>query len=115
MARDDYPLPSYAAYIWIAGDEVHIQFPPTVGTKSHTVKFPNTANGLLILLDALRQRGREGKLVIGTRGEPTQYAVERALAGDRKYNEWLRHMQATKDVTEKERQESEAFLAELGL
>lgn len=115
--RDDYPVPDYAAYIWIAGDQVCIGFPPTVGTKAHTVKFPNTENGLLVALGVLRERSRapHNKLTIGNKCEPTGYMVERALAGDPRYQELLDEIKRTKDVSEKERAESIALLAELGL
>lgn len=114
---DDYPIPDYAAYIWIAGDQVCIGFPPTVGTKAHTVKFPNTENGLLVALEVLRQRSRapHAQLTIGHKCEPTSYMIERALAGDPKYKELLEEAKRMKDVSEKERQDSIKFLEELGL
>ena len=106
----DYPLPSYAASIWIAGDQIQCGF------DGHTVAFPNTEVGLTLLLAVLRERGRAGvSNVIGTPSSPTQYGVERALVNDRRYNELLRAMNAAKATSDAERAESIAWLKELGL
>lgn len=110
MRPDDYPIPGYASHIWIAGDQIHLVFPPTLERDRYSsVQFPNTEKGLALLLDVLRRRKSE--LHIGTKGTPTRYQVERTLAGDKRYNEWLKAMQ----TSDKEREESIAFLAELGL
>lgn len=111
---DDYPIPAYAAYIWIAGDEIVVQFPPALlDDRSHTVKFPNTENGLLLLLDVMRRRRTE--LSIGLKGTPTKYEIERTLAGSEKYKVWLEELKRTRGVSEKEKAESIEFLKELGL
>jgi len=105
----DYPVPSYAANIWIVGDQVH------AGFDGHTVAFPNTETGLTLLLAVLRERGRAKSLAISTWASPTKYQVERALVNDARYNELLKHMNAAKAVSDAERQESIAWLKELGL
>lgn len=112
--NEQYPLPSYAAHIWIAGNDIFIQFPPCLAQdRVHTVKIPNTENGTLLLLDILRRR--QSEVHLGLKGTPTQYEVERTLAGDRKYAEWLKELKRTRDVSAQEKAESEAFLKELGL
>lgn len=106
----DYPLPSYAASIWIAGDQVHAAF------DGHTVAFPNTETGLKLLLGVLRERGHPHAVnVIGHESSPTKYQVERALVNDQRYNFLLREMQKAKAVSEAEKAESIAWLKELGL
>jgi len=106
----DYPLPSYAASVWVVGDQVH------AGFDGHTVAFPNTETGLTLLLAVLRERARDNAFnKIGTKSSPTKYAVERALVNDKRYNELLRAMHAAKAVSDTERQESIAWLKELGL
>jgi hypothetical protein len=110
MNDRDYPIPSYAVYVWIVGDKLHVCFPPAIGTKSHTVIFPATDKGVSLFLAVMRER--RGQLTtIGQAGEPTGYQVERALAGDKKYNEWLRAM----NVSDEREKELEALLEEVGL
>ena len=96
MNDRDYPIPSYATYVWLAGNHLYVCFPPTVGSKSHTVLFPATDKGVALFLSVMRER-KAGELHIGTKGEPTQYQVERALVSDKKYSEWLRIMNGTFD------------------
>jgi hypothetical protein len=63
------------------------------------------------LIETLRERRRGGELTIGTKAEPTNYQVERQLAGDAKYIEFLRRSR----MTEAERKEADELLKELGL
>ena len=109
MNERDYPIPSYAVYMWMVGDKLHVCFPPSIGTRSHTAIFPGTAKGLELAIQMLRERKR-GQLTIGHKGEPTNYQVERTLAGDRKYNDWLRKREKAK-VQQKELEE---LLKEVG-
>lgn len=113
MNDRDYPIPSYAVYAWIVGDRLAVQFPPVIGSKSHTVHFPASPKGMALLLDSLRERSR-GAVTISTRGALTSYQVERTLAGDKRYNDLIRAMQAAVSTPEQIR-ESEDFLKELGL
>lgn len=112
----EYPLPRYAAYIWIAGDEIILAFPDVVNhpAPASTVKFPNNPKGLALALAILNERNKSSN-VIGSIGAPVQYSIERALVNDRKYNEWLKAMQAANEVTAAEKAEATAFLEELGL
>lgn len=105
----DYPIPSYAAYIWIVGSNIHVCFPPSVGSKSHTVIFPANDKGLKLFLKIMQER--RGNLTIGHAGEPTKYQVERMLVGDPKYNKWLDHMHITDEIQAK----LEKLLEEEGL
>jgi hypothetical protein len=114
---DDYPIPDYAVYMWIKGDTLCVGFPPTLGTRSHTVEFPGNAKGLSILLEVLRERSRSPKaqLKIGHKGEPNSYAIERAMVNDPKYKEWLVHMAKAKTLTDQDNADIEAICKELGL
>lgn len=105
----NYPLPSYAASVWTVGDQVHAAF------DGHTVAFPNTQTGLALLLAVMRERERKGHSVIGMDSSPTKYQVERALVNDARYNTLLRAMNAAKATSAAEREESIAWLKELGL
>lgn len=105
----DYPLPSYAASIWIAGDQVHAAF------DGHTVAFSNTVMGLKLLLGVLRERQHSTINCIGMESSPTRYQVERALVNDQRYNFLLREMNKAKVASEAEKAESIAWLKELGL
>jgi hypothetical protein len=104
----DYPLPSYAANIWIKGDQIWLGF------DGHSVWFPANAKGMELMLATLRERSKS-QLCIGQNGQPTQYQVERTLQRDKRWNEMLRIMRSSIEHTEKDRQESIEFLKELGL
>lgn len=111
MSSADYPVPSFAAYIWLAGDKLCLGLPPADGrSRGHTVVIPLaklnitrgqteweqengavdltrsvSTVGFATLLQLLHQRERDGRIApIGARGEPTQYQLEammKALAG----------------------------------
>ena len=88
-----YPPPSYAAHIWWNAGQLMVGFPPVDGHHTgHTVAFPINEAGLKLLVHTLRERSHGA--TIGAQGEPTTYQVERSLVKDKKYNEWLRVMQA---------------------
>lgn len=111
MGNDrDYPIPSYAVYVWIAGDKLHVCFPPTLGTKSHSVTFPANAKGADLFFKVMRER-KPGQLAIGSKAEPTAYQLERALVKDKKYNEWLDAMH----ISDERQAELEKLLEEIGL
>ena|SRR5215469_13241543 len=109
MSHDDYPIPAYAVYAWVVGDKLHVCFPPTVGTKSHTVLFPTTDKGMALFLSTMRER-KPGQFTIGTRAEPTTYQVERALVNDPKYAGYLKRERDTRE----QQQILEDMLKELG-
>jgi len=111
----DYPIPSYAANIWIAGDLLWLGFPPIGdGVQAHSVSFPANERGLSLIIEILKSR-RKGERMIGENGSPTRYQVERELVRDAKYNELLRALENSKKVTAEEAAEASAFLEELGL
>ena len=111
----DYPIPSYAAHIWLAGDTLWLGFPPlTEGGSSHSVPYPANERGITLIIETLRER-RKGERSLGSHGSPTKYQTERALVDDRKYNILLRALRESKAATEKEKQDATAFLEELGL
>jgi hypothetical protein len=94
---DQYPVPRYAANIWVTGDVLWLGFPPLMeGGHGHSVQYPNTELGLSLALLAIRERSA-GALSIGLRGSPTQYQVERSLVHDKNYNEVLRAMRKAKE------------------
>lgn len=111
----DYPLPSYAAHIWITGDEINLAFPSPLDARSHTVKFPATNRGLTLALHLLRQRERDGVTnTIAKAGAPTQYQVEE-IYKTISYNEKLASLNSKRAVSAEEKAEAEAFLQEIGL
>lgn len=108
----EYPLPTFAAYIWLAGDTLMLGLPPSEGnSRGHQVAIPAAnlctsreltdrersdgvlsldrsvkTRGFIALLDVLRERAREGRVPkLGTRGEPTQYNLEEVLHKVKKY------------------------------
>lgn len=106
----DYPVPSYAANIWVTGNTLWLSFPPTVAEgHSHSVPFPCTEKGLSLAISVLHER-EKGCLKISNKSAPTRYQVERALANDRRYNEILRALNAPKVDPE-----VEALMKEIGL
>lgn len=92
MRLGEYPLPSYAAYIWHSGDALHILMPPsTEGGKSNTIRIPLERTGVehnqwgqplpsqrgwKFLLDTLLARSTSDQFTIGTPAAPTQYDLD---------------------------------------
>lgn len=85
MSSDPYPLPSYAASIWLAGDDLCIVFP-----GSHTVRIPRSklstdadgpaeTRGWVVLISLLTARRRGGDSRIATPAAPIQYSIDGAL------------------------------------
>jgi hypothetical protein len=118
MNDRDYPIPSYAVYVWLMGDKLHVCFPPTVAARGHTVTFPANERGASLFLSVMRER--KPGLTIGQPGEPTGYQIERTLAGDKKYNKWLRAMDVkynewlrAMNVIDERQKEIEALLEEI--
>lgn len=109
--RDEYPVPGYAVTAWIAKGKLHVCFPPTVGTKAHTVLFPTTDKGMKLFLKVMQERPSNARLTISAPGEPTSYQIERMLAGDKKYNEFQRSLR----ITAEQQAELEKILQEEGL
>lgn len=107
---DHYPLPKHAAYIWIVGDQIHLGFPPTVGTKGHSVQLPATPLGLGAALDLLkaRQKARLDELRIGYKEEPTQYQLDAIIQAMKKGVEYGKPSGPKRDG-------SDVSLEELGL
>jgi len=78
----DYPLPTYAAYIWVAGDKLIVSFPPLKSSdrNSHTTILSADEVGAKVLLSVLTERARlTDKAAIGTKGSPVQYDVDTML------------------------------------
>lgn len=111
----DFPLPSYAAHIWIAGDEIKLVLPSPLDAPAHVLTLPNNDKGLTRALAILREREHESHSTIGKPSAPSQYQVETALANDAKYNRWLREMREASAERQAEKAEAEAFLKEIGL
>lgn len=78
----DYPLPDYAASIWLIGDEIALCLPAQVeGARAHTIQLPATDKGMVALMTILRDRARASNRTIGTKAAPVQYDVEALLRG----------------------------------
>ena len=89
---ESYPLPSYACSVWVAGDNLMVAFPATIGQKAHTVPFPNSERGLRAALTVLRARETNQNLSIGTRGAPPRAYMEDIINNDAKFKSWLSAM-----------------------
>jgi hypothetical protein len=109
-----YPIPKFAAYIWLTGDSLAIGLPPgDEAERGHTVLIPlaklsalrpigdwehdhGTVDlsryaatvGFTTLIDLLRERERVGRVSprLGERSEPTQYNIDALLRHVTKYN-----------------------------
>ena len=81
-----YPVPSYAANIWVVGNEIHLALPPLEGNKQgHTVVLPWNAKALDHLLRILRQRATQVRpLNIATPAGPTQWDIEQLMKAVKK-------------------------------
>lgn len=96
MRIGDYPLPSYAAYIWMAGDSIRVLVPPTMNDdRSHTVSLPLDRCGVVCngwgqtlpnqrgwealfkLLQSRSSQREDPKL--GTPAAPTQYDLDMVM------------------------------------
>ncbi len=94
---EKYPLPSYAANIWLAGDRIAVQF-----EGSHTIFIDlarcgvecnnsgstlPTQRGWEVLLSILKDRSRAtARPRIAERGAPVQYDIEQMLRAVQHYD-----------------------------
>lgn len=110
---EKYPVPSYAANIWIAGDKLWLGFPsPEPGVRGHSVPLPCNEKGMAVAVSILREREHTPRTNwLGTKGAPTRWDIEH----DKKYNALLNAMNESKKTTEAEKAAAQAFLEELGL
>lgn len=82
MSTEKYPLPSYAASIWTAGDTIYLSLPPTFGTESgHTVHFPLSPSGWIAVNSILKAReaAERSARTIGNKAAPVQYDIDKVL------------------------------------
>lgn len=130
---EPYPLPAYAASIWIAGDQLMLALPPADGfeSRTHCVAIPlerlevqkNTFGepvpgnrGLAVLLTVLHQRDRARRSPrIGEPGAQARHAIAQAVESSEKYKAWREAMSASKAEAAAKAAEAEAFLKELGV
>lgn len=123
---EPYPLPGFAASIWWNGSGLSLSFPSAVGeARGSTIVIPSSRLGIdpadasvrgwHAILSVLQDRAHAGAKPIGSRGTPSQYEVERALAHDEKYKGLLAALSAETEAKAKAKAEAEAILAELGL
>ncbi len=71
----NYPLPSYAASIWLANDRIQVAFPDERG--GHTISLPEGPKGLEVLMTALRQRAMQTSArTLGLSGTPSQQEAD---------------------------------------
>ena len=122
-----YPLPAYAASIWTNGTHICISFPndqtitiplERCGIETNDWGSPlPSQRGWALLSQLMKDRAAQSQneTRIGERGQPTQYAVERALALDAKYVAILGAMAQGKALDAEAKARAEAELAELGL
>jgi hypothetical protein len=104
-----YPLPSYAASIWLDGETLWLAFPSASG-RGHKVYLSADQYGLTCALRILREReihGGAAKL-----NEPS--APSQALL-DMYANALLRNQRVNKDKKQETAKEAAEFLKEIGL
>lgn len=111
----DFPLPSYAAHIWIAGDEIKLVLPSPLDAPAHVLTLPNNERGMERALAILREREHESHSTLGKPSAPTQHQTDRALHNDARYNAWLREMRENSTERQREKAEAEQFLKDIGL
>lgn len=136
MSAVDYPVPSAAAYIWIANGALHLGLPGTlndgVESRPHTVVIPldkiepvlNTFGtapvpqnrGLAVMISILKQRMMAAQPNwLGSKGAPPRATVQAAVESDEKYAKWLESMGAQRVEKKAEKEAAKDFLAGLGL
>lgn len=107
-----HPVPSYAASIWVVGDNLMVAFPGQ-GPEDigHTIVLPIHEAGLKTVINVLKDRAKARDLRIGNRGTPTQWQAE----NDARWQALLRAASTDRKERERTRREAEAWLKELGL
>lgn len=77
----DYPVPHYAAHIWVVGNQIKVGLPPIEGhQQSHTISVPWTEKGLGIVLRMLRDRESQRRpQTVATQAALTQYQIEQLM------------------------------------
>lgn len=76
---NDYPVPNYAAYIWLNGSSLCLGLPGP-GPGASLATFPNTTQGLALALNVLRARERQpNELRLGHQSAPTQWEIDKWL------------------------------------
>jgi len=78
----DYPMPSHACMMWVAGDTLFVRFPPQAGHDTgHVVQFQADEIGLKGLVSVMRARAKhQAQLSVGHKATPTQWDVQRLRA-----------------------------------
>lgn len=74
--------PPWACSLWTFDDHIYLELPSTVGHLAHTLRLPNTIEGLTKALSLLN--ARNDKSTIGTKGDPTQYQVDKLFYDEAK-------------------------------
>ena len=105
-----YPLPSYAASIWLEGDTVWLGLPGE--TRGHSVPVPATVEGLAQVLRILASREKAQRATIGTDAAPTRHMIEQAIARREKFR---REREAKAEAKATPKPSIDDTLRELGL
>lgn len=112
----DYPVPHYAAHIWVVGNQIKVGLPPIEGhQQSHTVSVPWTEKGLGIVLRLLRDRESQRlPQAVATPASPTQWDIDQwmkaAKAAKKKLDETTVDELVTLDLEEMSIEQIEAEL-----
>jgi len=115
-----YPLPSYAASIWLADNTLWLGLPGRgPEDRGHSIPVPATAEGMAQVLRILKARERDQASVrIGDEGSPTRAQLE-AIMRKREQARAERQAQANARVEAKPVKAraltSDEILAELGM
>lgn len=95
----EWTPPAGAATIWLnAAGEICLGLPSAAPGKSHTVKVPQTLDGMALLIKVLRQRDMQREAPkLNERGSPTQAILDAMLRDP--------HREAREAKLRKEREE----------
>ena len=90
-----YPVPHYAATIWLAGNDIMLGFEQTAEAKGFSIRIPANEKGLAIAMQILRDREKLATpATTGTRAEPTQHILDAWM------REYRKKVELPKDVGE---------------
>lgn len=110
---DHYPplTPKWAAAIWATDAWLYLELPSMAGIAKHTIRVPNTQEGLAHALDIINYRTSESRL--GEPGDPTRWQVEHLKVP--KYDEALVKRKAKPSFSDEARATARDILRKVGI
>lgn len=102
--------PTHAALIWADPNHVYLELPsPIPAARSHTVRVPNTVEGLAQALSILAARGPQS--TIATSGAPTQLSLDAQVKAPLR----KKPINPGPSISPEDREATEAVLRRLGV